>query len=160
MGRVTKNRLVRKRHLERILAKIKPHPSPKAYLEQYTTPPNIATEMLYMAAYSNHDIINKSILDLGCGTGRLSIGAALLGAKEVTGEFREFEKWWNIDFLPEYPGASERKKKELITKANERIQEIREIIKHIHKEHKMASEQFHKIWANKLATLESGIPRH
>ena len=28
---------------------------------------------------------NKSVLDLGCGTGRLAIGALLMGAKEVVG---------------------------------------------------------------------------
>lgn len=58
---------------------------PKAYLEQYTIPANIAAEILYIAAYVNDDIIGKNVVDLGCGTGRLSIGAALLGAKEVVG---------------------------------------------------------------------------
>jgi putative methylase len=29
--------------------------------------------------------VNKRVVDLGCGTGRLTIGAALLGAKEVVG---------------------------------------------------------------------------
>ncbi len=78
-------RLVRKRNLEIALSKVEPHPSPKAYLEQYTIPANIAAEILYIAAYVNDDIIEKNVVDLGCGTGRLAIGAALLGAEEVVG---------------------------------------------------------------------------
>ncbi len=78
-------RLVRKRNLEIALSKVGPHPTPKAYLEQYTIPANVAAEMLYIAAYVNGDIIGKNVVDLGCGTGRLAIGAALLGAKEVVG---------------------------------------------------------------------------
>jgi putative methylase len=85
MGRIAQKRLVRKRDLERVLSEIEPHPLPKAYLEQYTTPSNVAAETLYIAAYVYDDIIGKTIGDLGCGTGRLSIGAALLDAKEVFG---------------------------------------------------------------------------
>ncbi|MEM2975281.1 MAG: METTL5 family protein [Candidatus Bathyarchaeia archaeon] len=78
-------RLVRKRHLEMTLSKINPHPSPTASLEQYTIPPDVAAEMLRIAAYVYDDIINKTIADLGCGTGRLAIGALLLGAKKAVG---------------------------------------------------------------------------
>ena len=85
MGKTVQRRLVRKRNLEIALSKVKPHPTPKAYLEQYTIPANIAAEILYIAAYVNDDIMGKNVVDLGCGTGRLAIGAALLGAKEVVG---------------------------------------------------------------------------
>lgn len=85
MGKTVQRRLVRKRNLEIALSKVEPHPTPKAYLEQYTIPENIAAEILYIAAYVNDDVIGKSVVDLGCGTGRLAIGAALLGAKEVVG---------------------------------------------------------------------------
>ena len=78
-------RLVRKRRIEILLSKVKSHPSPKAYLEQYTIPADVAAEILYLAAYVYDDIIDKRVADLGCGTGRLSIGAVLLGAKEVVG---------------------------------------------------------------------------
>jgi putative methylase len=78
-------RLIRKLDLELFLATLKPQPNPQAHLEQYTTSEGIAANMLYLAAYTNGDIIGKSVLDLGCGTGRLGLGAALLGAKEVIG---------------------------------------------------------------------------
>ena len=78
-------RLVRKLDLEKAISEIRPHPSPKAYLEQYTIPPEVAAEILYIAAYIHDDIIDKTVIDLGCGTGRLAIGAALLGAKETIG---------------------------------------------------------------------------
>ncbi len=76
-------RLVRKRNLEIQLSKVEPHPSPKAHLEQYTIPTDVAAEILYLAAYTFNDIIDKTVADLGCGTGRLAIGAALMGASEV-----------------------------------------------------------------------------
>ena len=78
-------RLVRKLDLEKAISRVAPHPSPKAYLEQYTIDAEAAAEILFTAAYIHNDIIDKKILDLGCGTGRLAIGAALLGAKEVVG---------------------------------------------------------------------------
>lgn len=85
MGGTMPERLVRKRSLEIALSQLKPHPSPKAYLEQYTIPPEVAAEMLYIAAYVHDDIIDKTVIDLGCGTGRLAIGAVLLGANMAVG---------------------------------------------------------------------------
>lgn len=78
-------RLVRKLDLEKAIAEIQPHPSPRAYFEQYTIPPDVAAEILYIATYTYDDIAEKNVVDLGCGTGRLAIGAALLGAKETFG---------------------------------------------------------------------------
>jgi len=80
-----RKRLVRKLDLERAIAEIQPHPLPKAYLEQYTIPPDVAAEILYIATYIYDDIAEKTVVDLGCGTGRLAIGAALLGARETFG---------------------------------------------------------------------------
>jgi putative methylase len=78
-------RLVRKLDLEMLLSQVKPHPSPKPSLEQYTIPANVAATMLYIAAYTNNDIVGRTVLDLGCGTGRLALGAAFLGAKRIVG---------------------------------------------------------------------------
>ncbi len=78
-------RLVRKLDLERLLSQVKPHPTPSPDLEQYTIPSDVAAMMLYVAAYTYGDIVGKSVLDLGCGTGRLALGAAFLGAKQVVG---------------------------------------------------------------------------
>ena len=78
-------RLVRKLDLELALSKIQPYSKPAPDLEQYTISADVAATMLYIAAYSHGNIVNKRVVDLGCGTGRLTIGAALLGAKEVVG---------------------------------------------------------------------------
>jgi putative methylase len=64
---------------------VAPHPSPKASLEQYTLPVDVAAELLFIAAYIHNDIIDKTVVDLGCGTGMLAIGAVLLGAKKAIG---------------------------------------------------------------------------
>jgi putative methylase len=75
---------MKKKDLEMALQKVKPFQDPKADLEQYVTPAIIAADMLF-SAYIQGDIAAKKVLDLGCGTGMLAIGASLLGAKEVVG---------------------------------------------------------------------------
>lgn len=76
--------MIRKKQLEIILQKLDPHPDPVPELEQYMTPGDVASTLLCLA-YSQGDIAGKVVYDLGCGTGRLAIGAALLGAKKVVG---------------------------------------------------------------------------
>ena len=51
---------------------------PVPELEQYSTPPDIALEIIKKV--SSAGILSGKIADLGCGTGRLAIAAALLGA--------------------------------------------------------------------------------
>ncbi len=85
MGEFTQRRLVRKLDLERFLATAAPQPTPKVQLEQYTISPAVAANMLYLAAYTNNAITGKRVLDLGCGTGRLALGAAYLSAESVVG---------------------------------------------------------------------------
>jgi putative methylase len=75
---------MKQKALEIALEKVPPHPSPRAELEQYRTPADVAAEILYIAL-SNGDIEGRKVIDLGCGTGMLSLGAALLGAREVIG---------------------------------------------------------------------------
>lgn len=75
---------MKKRELEIRLERVQRHPHPTAYLEQYTTPATIAADLLYVA-HGKGDIAGRKVLDAGCGTGILGIGAALLGASEVIG---------------------------------------------------------------------------
>jgi len=81
-----KNRdpMIRRRDLEIILQRLFAHPEPKVRLEQYTIPSDTAAEILFIASI-RRDIVGRSVVDLGCGSGRLAIGASILGAKEVTG---------------------------------------------------------------------------
>ncbi len=71
---------MRKRELEMRLQQIRPIESPKAELEQYSTPATLAADALFLAL-ARGDIMDRSVMDLGCGSGVLGIGAALLGAK-------------------------------------------------------------------------------
>jgi putative methylase len=76
---------VRKRDLEIALQGIAPHARPKVKLEQYTTPASLAADLLFRACYTYEDIRDRAVVDLGTGTGRLAIGAAILGANPVVG---------------------------------------------------------------------------
>ncbi|KAI6649929.1 Methyltransferase-like protein 5 [Oopsacas minuta] len=62
------------------LSQIDGYHSPKLYLEQYITPPNIAATIIKFIDEEYQDIRGKNLLDLGCGTGMLSIGSCLLGS--------------------------------------------------------------------------------
>jgi putative methylase len=74
---------MKQKTLEIKLQQVPPHPAPRPELEQYPTPANIAADVLYRA-HANDDIAGKKVIDLGCGTGIFAMGAALLGAGEVT----------------------------------------------------------------------------
>lgn len=64
------------------LSKLKTFEKPNPKLEQYPTDSEIAAEVLHFAHMQNN-IKNKTIADLGCGTGILGIGALILKAKQV-----------------------------------------------------------------------------
>lgn len=78
-------RIVPRKEIELFLQSLKPHPEPKPSLEQYTISAGAASEVLFIAEYLHHDISGRIVADLGCGTGRLAIGSAYLGAKLVVG---------------------------------------------------------------------------
>ncbi len=63
---------------------MRPHPKPHIRLEQYTIPANIAADILFLAAAVYQDIRDRTVIDLGTGTGRLAIGAAHMGASRTT----------------------------------------------------------------------------
>jgi putative methylase len=76
--------MLSKKQLEILLERCNRFIEPKAKLEQYVTPTPIAADLLNLAALKG-DIVDRKVFDLGCGTGRLGIGAALLGAEGVIG---------------------------------------------------------------------------
>lgn len=86
MLRLPRQRVVmRKRELAIKLQQIAPHIQPSVTLEQYTIPADLAAEILFQSCYVHDDIESKFVVDLGTGTGRLALGAAMLGAEYVVG---------------------------------------------------------------------------
>lgn len=81
---------MRKKDLEILLQQLKEPIKPKLLLEQYTIPASLAAKILYLA-FMKKDIEGRKVLDLGCGSGRLAIGAALLKAKIVVGVDKDRE---------------------------------------------------------------------
>ncbi|MCI4317708.1 MAG: METTL5 family protein [Thermoplasmata archaeon] len=75
---------MRRADLVRTLSRLKGFETPVPSLEQVSTPPEAALD-LFEAALARRDLDGRTVLDLGSGTGVLSIGASLLGAREVTG---------------------------------------------------------------------------
>ncbi len=75
---------IKKKDLEIELERVPSHPDPKPHLEQYPTPPSIASDILF-TAYSYGHVKGRKVADLGCGTGIFAIGSAYLGASDVIG---------------------------------------------------------------------------
>ena len=75
---------MKRKDLEIRLERVRPFDDPSAALEQYPTPATIASDILF-TAYANGDIADRTVNDLGCGTGIFAIGAKLLGADTVRG---------------------------------------------------------------------------
>ncbi|MCS7123562.1 MAG: 50S ribosomal protein L11 methyltransferase [Candidatus Aenigmarchaeota archaeon] len=74
--------MINEARLAILLSLVKEHPFPNYFLQQYMIPPAIAARILSIA---RKDIIGKIVFDLGCGTGRFTIGSALIGAKLAKG---------------------------------------------------------------------------
>jgi len=70
--------------LEMALQRLSGFEKPQAALEQYQTPAPLAARLLHHALMRG-DIKEKTVCDLGSGTGVLAIGASLLGAAKVAG---------------------------------------------------------------------------
>ncbi|ERH06069.1 MAG: putative RNA methylase [Halonotius sp. J07HN4] len=71
-----------KRELEGQLAVVAGFEDPQAALEQYPTPPTLAAHVVHLADLHD-DIEGRTVLDLGTGTGMLTLGAALRGPARV-----------------------------------------------------------------------------
>jgi len=68
------------KELESHLQQVEEFEAPKILLEQYPTRPHIAACMLHTMAASFGDLEGRTVADLGCGCGVLSLGAVMLGA--------------------------------------------------------------------------------
>lgn len=73
-----------KRQLAQELGVIVGFDDPQAALEQYRTPPSLAAHLVHLADLTG-DIAGRTVVDLGCGTGMLALGAALRGPARVLG---------------------------------------------------------------------------
>lgn len=73
-----------RRRLAQELAVVAGFEDPRAPLEQYHTPPDLAAHIVHIADLRG-DIEGLTVLDLGCGTGMLALGAALRGPERVVG---------------------------------------------------------------------------
>lgn len=71
-----------RKELAIFLSKLKGFENPHIQLEQYPSDGDVAAKLLWQAMLDGN-IEDKTILDLGCGTGILGIGALLLGAKHI-----------------------------------------------------------------------------
>ncbi|MHA1145459.1 MAG: METTL5 family protein [Candidatus Helarchaeota archaeon] len=76
---------ISKKKLQILLQGLKPHSVPDIKLEQYPLDANTTAEIIYIAGFLNNDIVDKKIIDLGCGNGQLGLAASLFGAKQVIG---------------------------------------------------------------------------
>ena len=98
---------LRRTALTRLLARLEGFPGAKPGTEQVATPPQSASGLLW-DALGRGDIRGRTVLDLGCGTGILAIGAALLGASTVLG----------VDMDPEALAVARRNADTLGTEVN------------------------------------------
>lgn len=96
-------KITKKKHLEMAIQNVPSHPNPKVDLEQYSTPAVIASDLLWNA-YSLDDIVDKKVMDLGCGTGIFAIASMLLGATSAVGVDIDKE---SIDLASSYCGDVE-----------------------------------------------------
>jgi len=71
-----------KKQLAIILSRLKGFPEPNFRLEQYMTEADFAAEVVWNAFY-RREIEEKTIADLGCGTGILGLSTLLMGASKV-----------------------------------------------------------------------------
>ena len=77
------SKMMSKSRLAILLSKLEVFKGPKVRQEQYPTDSEVAASTLWNA-YVLGDIEGRVIVDLGCGTGILGIGALLLGANKVS----------------------------------------------------------------------------
>ncbi|MFC5136150.1 MULTISPECIES: METTL5 family protein [Haloferacaceae] len=73
-----------KRSLATKLGVVAGFENPRATLEQYPTPPDLAAHVVHLADLQG-DVDGRTVLDLGAGTGMFALAAALRGPARVVG---------------------------------------------------------------------------
>ena len=81
----TTSKMIKLKSLEGVLQQVDLFDEPSIDFEQYPTQAHIASRMCFLIESRNQDFSNKTVIDLGCGTGILAIGAALCNASHVVG---------------------------------------------------------------------------
>ena len=76
------SKITSKSNLAVALSKLKGFEKPKVREEQYTTDSEIAADMFWLM-HMRGELDDKTVADLGSGTGILGLGALLMGAKKV-----------------------------------------------------------------------------
>lgn len=71
-----------RRELAIFLSQLKTFNTPNQQLEQYSSDGDSAANLLWQA-FIDGNLEDRKVIDLGCGTGILGIGALLLGARHV-----------------------------------------------------------------------------
>ncbi|MFX1456695.1 MAG: METTL5 family protein [Promethearchaeota archaeon] len=74
---------INKKELISIIQTTETFTRPKIELEQYCIDATSAVDIIFFAGFEYNDIRNRFIIDLGAGTGRLSIACAYLNANAV-----------------------------------------------------------------------------
>ncbi len=106
---------MKKKELEIILESLESFRYPEVELEQYQTPPPLASELLIFAGLKGD--LEGTVYDLGCGTGILAIGAKILGAKNVVG----------FDIDPKAIAVARRNARKLGLDVEFRVSDIRDV---------------------------------
>lgn len=73
------------KELEALLQEVDSFAQPKLHFEQFITTPHLASQILFEIDRTYGDIAEKTICDLGIGTGMLSCASVFLGADYVLG---------------------------------------------------------------------------
>ncbi len=74
---------INKKELISIIQNTEAFINPKVELEQYCIDAISAVDIIFFAGFEYNDITNRFIIDLGSGTGRLSIASAYLNANAI-----------------------------------------------------------------------------
>ncbi|TFH30107.1 MAG: methyltransferase domain-containing protein [Promethearchaeota archaeon] len=76
---------LKKSELINIIQGLKTFQTPKIQYEQYITDAITTADIFFHVGFEQRDLDNKIVIDLGCGTGNLTVAAALMGADHVIG---------------------------------------------------------------------------